>query len=138
VVSAISPNRVLLFEVVVTVVLSDVTSSITHVHSICINVTEEHIAYIFRVEDGESGGCGSRQTLHLLAGGGDKIFPALKFPRQCPVVLLVEECFREGKVLGSVLYCENLHLALGGLYLGEMLVLSLRGLHVKHAYQLNS
>jgi hypothetical protein len=27
--------------------------------------------------------------------------PVLKFPRQCPPVLLVEVCLREGEVLGS-------------------------------------
>jgi hypothetical protein len=32
---------------------------------------------------------------------GQKIFLALKVPRQCPFVLLVEVCLREDKALGS-------------------------------------
>jgi hypothetical protein len=33
--------------------------------------------------------------------GGQKHFPALKVPRQCPLALLVEVCLRESKALGS-------------------------------------
>jgi hypothetical protein len=32
---------------------------------------------------------------------GQKMFPALKVPRQCPLFLLVEVHLREGKALGS-------------------------------------
>jgi hypothetical protein len=33
--------------------------------------------------------------------GGEKIYPALKVPSQCPLVLLVEASLREGKALGN-------------------------------------
>jgi hypothetical protein len=38
---------------------------------------------------------------HYIWGGGRITFPALKVPRQCPPVLLVEVRLRESKALGS-------------------------------------
>jgi hypothetical protein len=38
---------------------------------------------------------------YILRREGNKKFSALKVPRQCPLVFLVEERLREGKVLGS-------------------------------------
>jgi hypothetical protein len=35
------------------------------------------------------------------SGLRQKVFPALKVPRQCPFVLLVEVRLKEGKALGS-------------------------------------
>jgi hypothetical protein len=33
--------------------------------------------------------------------GKKQTFPSLKFPRQCPTIILVKKCRREGKTLGS-------------------------------------
>jgi hypothetical protein len=50
-----------------------------------------------------------------LKGGGETIFPAMKVPRQCPLVLLVEVHLRDDKIFlseegegfGSGLCCEQ-------------------------------
>jgi hypothetical protein len=38
---------------------------------------------------------GVSERHYILGWEGDKFFPALKVPRQCPLVLLVEVRFRE-------------------------------------------
>jgi hypothetical protein len=42
---------------------------------------------------------GGSEGHYILGGGGPSNFPALKVPRQCPLILLAEVCFREDKVL---------------------------------------
>jgi hypothetical protein len=53
---------------------------------------------ILRRERRESVKRGRRCETSYLAGD---IFPALKFPRQCPLILLVTVRLIEGKALGS-------------------------------------
>jgi hypothetical protein len=48
---------------------------------------------------------GKGETLHSRGGTH---FQALKVPRQCPLVLLVEVRLREGKALGSGFHCEQM------------------------------
>jgi hypothetical protein len=47
---------------------------------------------------------GELEALLFLRGMID-ILSALKFPRQCPLVLLVKVDYREVKALGSVQFC---------------------------------
>jgi hypothetical protein len=64
-------------------------------------LTKPSFLFAFVLERRERGR-GSRDTHYILQrGGGTEKILALKFPTQCPLALLVEVCWTEGKAMGS-------------------------------------